>query len=388
MKNLPQKIGTLPYRLSTRIAFFVAGFLMASWAPLVAYAKNRLELNEATLGLLLLCVGIGSLVCMPLAGHFAQRVGLRKVIVSSSLIFCATLPGLAIAPNFTLMAGLLLLFGGALGLLDICINFQAAAVERAAGIPLMSGFHGFFSIGTFVGASSGTALLSMGVSPLLVTLIAAALGACLILTVYPRLVPSMPESSSNFFARPRGIVGVLAALTFICLLIEGAMLDWGAILLGTLQHVPSASGAIGYSLFTLTMSIGRLTGDWASSKLGDKNLLQLGAVTGVAGFAMILTQDLGGALLGYMLIGAGVANIVPILFRAAINQEDVPSAQALSAVATVGYLGVLMGPAAIGFISHATSIKFAFACLAALLGVVLLAASFITRTNIAAKQES
>jgi MFS family permease len=388
MKNLPQRIGTLPYRLSTRIAFFVAGFLMASWAPLVAYAKNRLELNEATLGLLLLCVGIGSLVCMPLAGHVAQRFGLRKVIVSSSLVFCATLPGLAIAPNFTLMAGLLFLFGGALGLLDICINFQAAAVERAAGIPLMSGFHGFFSIGTFVGASSGTALLSTGVSPLLVTLIAAALGACLILAVYPRLVQSMAESSSNFFARPRGIVSLLAALTFICLLIEGAMLDWGAILLGTLQHVPSASGAIGYSLFTLTMSIGRLTGDWASAKLGDKNLLQLGAVTGVAGFAMILTQDLGGALLGYMLIGAGVANIVPILFRAAINQEDVPSAQALSAVATVGYLGVLMGPAAIGFISHATSIKFAFACLAALLGVVVLAASFITRTNITANQES
>ncbi|MNI44526.1 Inner membrane protein YbjJ [compost metagenome] len=198
----------------------------------------------------------------------------------------------------------------------------------------------------------------------------------------------MSESSSNFFARPRGIVSLLAALTFICLLIEGAMLDWGAILLGTLQNVPSASGAIGYSLFTLTMSVGRLTGDWASAKLGDKNLLQFGAVIGVAGFAMILTQDLCGALLGYMLIGAGVANIVPILFRAAINQSDVPSAQALSAVATVGYLGVLMGPAAIGFISHATSIKFAFACLAALLGIVLLAASFITRTNITANQES
>ncbi|MNF65402.1 Inner membrane protein YbjJ [compost metagenome] len=388
MKNLPQKVGTLPYRLSTRIAFFVAGFLMASWAPLVAYAKNRLELNEATLGLLLLCVGVGSIICMPLAGPLAQRIGLRKVIVSSSLVFCATLPGLAIAPNFTLMAFLLLLFGASLGLLDICINFQAAAVERAAGLPLMSGFHGFFSIGTFVGASSGTALLSSGVSPILVTLIAAVSGAILTLAVYPRLVHSMSESSSNFFALPRGIVSLLAALTFICLLIEGAMLDWGAILLGTLQHVPSESGAIGYSLFTLTMSVGRLTGDWASAKLGDKSLLQLGAAIGVVGFAMILTQDLGGALLGYMLIGAGVANIVPILFRAAINQEDIPSAQALSAVATVGYLGVLMGPAAIGFISHATSIKLAFSCLAALLGIVLLAASFATRSNMTANQES
>ncbi|MNC54078.1 hypothetical protein D3C75_1035390 [compost metagenome] len=136
------------------------------------------------------------------------------------------------------------------------------------------------------------------------------------------------------------------------------------------------------------MSVGRLTGDWASAKLGDKSLLQLGAAIGVVGFAMILTQDLGGALLGYMLIGAGVANIVPILFRAAINQEDIPSAQALSAVATVGYLGVLMGPAAIGFISHATSIKLAFSCLAALLGIVLLAASFATRSNMTANQES
>jgi MFS family permease len=388
MKNPPKKVGTLSYRLSTRIAFFVAGFLMASWAPLVAYAKSRLELNEAALGLLLLCVGIGSLICMPLAGYLAQRVGLRKVIVSSSLVFCATLPGLAIAPDLMLMAAMLLLFGASLGLLDISINFQAAAVERAAGMPLMSGFHGFFSIGTFVGASIGTALLSTGVSPLLVTLISAVSGACLILITYPRLIPSMAESSSNFFARPRGIVSLLAALTFICLLVEGAMLDWGAILLGTLQHVPSASGAIGYSLFTLTMSIGRLTGDWASAKFGDKNLLQFGAAIGIAGFALILTQDLSGALLGYMLIGIGVANIVPILFRAALNQHDVPSAQGLSAVATVGYLGVLMGPAAIGFISHATSIKVAFTGLAVLLGIVLLAATFVTRASITANQES
>ncbi|MDQ0122126.1 MFS family permease [Pseudomonas lini] len=388
MKNLPKKVGTLPYRLSTRIAFFVAGFLMASWAPLVAYAKSRLELNEATLGLLLLCVGIGSLICMPLAGPLAQRVGLRKLIISSSLVFCATLPGLAIASDLMVMAALLLLFGASLGLLDISINFQAAAVERAAGMPLMSGFHGFFSIGTFVGASSGTALLSTGASPLFVTLIAAALGSLLILVTHPRLIPSMPDSSSNFFARPRGTVSLLAALTFICLLVEGAMLDWGAILLGTLQHVPSASGAIGYSLFTLTMSIGRLSGDWASAKFGDKNLLQSGAAIGVAGFALILTQDLNGALLGYMLIGIGVANIVPILFRAALNQHDVPSAQALSAVATVGYLGVLMGPAAIGFVSHATSIKVAFTGLAALLGIVLLAATFVARGSIPANQES
>ncbi|MEE4672638.1 MFS transporter [Pseudomonas alliivorans] len=388
MNTSSPSVGTTSYRLATRIAFFVTGFLMASWAPLITYAKTRLELNEATLGLLLLCVGIGSLVCMPMAGSLAQRLGLRRMIIGSSLVFCSILPGLAICSNVAAMAVLLLIFGASLGLMDICINFQAAAVERAAKMPLMSGFHGFFSIGTFAGVSSGTALLTAGITPITVTLSAAALCGLLTLLFSPRLIPTMSDSGSDFFARPRGIVSLLALLTFICLLQEGAMLDWGALLLGELQNVPPAVGGIGYSVFTLAMSIGRLSGDWASARFGDRRLLQYGVLLAIAGFAMVLVLSLNFALVGFMMIGLGLANLIPILFRAALNQDDVPSAQALSAVATLGYLGILLGPALIGFASHASSLKTAFIGLAALLGVVLLSATVATRSNQSLNQDA
>lgn len=273
-------------------------------------------------------------------------------------------------------------------MLDICINFQAAAVEKEAGVPLMSGFHGFFSIGTFAGVSSGTALLTAGTPPLTVTLISACSCAFLILLVTARLIPKLSESGSDFFSRPRGIVSLLAILTFICLLQEGAMLDWGALLLGELQDVPPATGGIGYSVFTFAMSVGRLSGDWVSAKLGDRRLLQYGSIIAITGFLFILLFDLNTALLGFMLTGLGLANFVPILFRAALNQSDVPSAQALSAVATVGYLGVLLGPALIGFASHASSLKAAFFGLAGTLIIVLLTASVATRTGSQANQNA
>ena len=166
------------------------------------------------------------------------------------------------------------------------------------------------------------------------------------------------------------------------------MLDWGALLLGELQDVPPATGGIGYSVCTFAMSVGRRSGDWVSAKLGDRRLLQYGSIIAITGFLFILLFDLNTALLGFMLTGLGLANFVPILFRAALNQSDVPSAQALSAVATVGYLGVLLGPALIGFASHASSLKAAFFGLAGTLMIVLLTASVATRTGSQANQNA
>lgn len=381
MSGIPKAVGELPYRVATRITFFVAGFLMASWAPLVAFAKARLELGDAGLGSLLLCVGIGSIISMPAAASLAHRIGLRKLIITSSLIFCLTLPGLAVSSQPAVMAFLLLVFGASLGILDISINFQAAVVERAAKMPLMSGFHGFFSVGTFAGASLGTSLLSAGITPLMVSLISALVGALLIGLARPRLITQFEDRPSDFFSWPRRIVIVLAALTFICLLLEGSMLDWSAVLLNTIQQVPLAAAGIGYSAFSLAMAAGRLSGDWACARYGDRRILQAGAAIGMIGFTLILTGQLKIALLGFALVGLGIANIVPVLFRAALNQRDVPGAQALSAVATVGYLGVLLGPGLIGLASNLTSLKSTFAGAALLLVAVLISSGIATRSD-------
>jgi predicted MFS family arabinose efflux permease len=138
---------------STRWAFFIAGFAMAAWAPLVPFAKARAGLSEGSLGLLLLCLGVGSLLTMPLAGALASRFGCRRVIVAAAAVVCLALPLLAVFASWPLLAITLALFGAALGCMDCTINLQAVMVEKNSDRPLMSGFHGLFSVGCIAGAA-------------------------------------------------------------------------------------------------------------------------------------------------------------------------------------------------------------------------------------------
>ena len=157
-------------QLSTRIAFFIAGFVMAAWAPLVPFAKARAAIDDGVLGLILLCLGIGSIVTMPLSGALAARFGCRLVIAASTVLLCLTLPLLATVASLPLLVAVVLVFGAGVGALDVAINIQAIIVERASGRPMMSGFHGQFSLGGIAGAAGVTALLGAGSSPLAATL--------------------------------------------------------------------------------------------------------------------------------------------------------------------------------------------------------------------------
>ncbi len=147
---------------STRIAFFIAGFSVASWAPLVPYVKQRMGLDEGTLGLLLLCLGVGSIISMPLAGALAAR---RRLLVCSTLLICLCLPLLATISSLPLLIATLFLFGASMGGVDCTANVQAVIVERNSGKTMMSGFHGLFSLGGIVGAAGVAGLLSLGISP-------------------------------------------------------------------------------------------------------------------------------------------------------------------------------------------------------------------------------
>ena len=174
---------------STRLAFFVAGFGTAAWAPLVPYAKDRLGINAGVLGLLLLCLGVGSMIAMPLAGALAARLGCRRVIWAAGLLVAVALPFLATAESAALLGTALFVFGAGFGGLGVAINVQAVIVEKAAGRPLMSGFHALFSVGGIVGSGGVSALLWAGLSPLAATLCAAALILGLLLAFGADLLP-------------------------------------------------------------------------------------------------------------------------------------------------------------------------------------------------------
>ena len=178
-------------------------------------------------------------------------------------------------------------------------------------------------------------------------------------------------ATGHALAWPRGPVVLLAALAAVCFLVEGAMLDWGALLLTGRGLAATAQGGLGYAFFAVAMTVGRLGGDAITKRVGDRATMQWGGVVAVAGFAVLLLgARLEVALAGFVLIGLGASNIVPVLFRRAGNVPGTSAAMAVAAITTVGYAGQLMGPAAVGFVSHVTGLPAAFLLLAVLTALV------------------
>jgi MFS family permease len=355
-------------QISTRIAFFIAGFAMAAWAPLVPLAKARAQLSEGSLGLLLLGLGAGSILAMPLAGYLCARWGCRRVIVGASVLICLMLPLLASASTLPLLIAAVLLFGAGMGAIDCAMNIQAVLVEKASGRPMMSGFHGLFSVGGILGAGGMTALLALGLTPTLAALCVVTVTLAAVIKAAPNLLPYGNESDGPLFAVPRGIVLFLGALCFIVFLTEGAMLDWSAVFLVSERGMEPAYAGLGYAAFATTMTIGRLTGDAIVARVGGARVTLFGGLCAAAGLALSLAVPAWpAALLGYALIGAGCSNIVPVLFTAVGRQTTMPQSAAIPAMTSLGYAGILVGPAFIGFVAHGSSLSIALGVLIVLL---------------------
>jgi len=374
MTNLNTPATFVPGRLeqmSTRIAFFIAGLGIAAWAPLVPYAKARAGLDEGTLGLLLLCLGVGSILAMPIAGLLATRFGCRRVVSAGVLLICAALPLLATVSSIPALIAALFMFGAGLGTVDSTVNLQAVIVERASGKTMMSGFHGLFSLGGIVGAAGVSALLGLGVSPLGATLVVIVILVVALLKAAPHLLPYGSESSGPAFAVPHGIVLFIGVMCCIVFLTEGAVLDWSAVFLASERGIDTAYAGLGYAAFALTMTAGRLTGDGIVRRLGATKVIVFGGLTAAAGLSLAtFAPSWEVALVGYALVGAGCSNIVPVLYTAVGKQTVMPESIAVPAITTLGYAGILAGPAVIGFVAHGSSLSFAFGLMAVLLVAV------------------
>lgn len=366
-------------RLATRLSFLVAGFGVACWAPLVPFAKHRLALDDATLGLLLLCLGIGSLAAMLLTGPLSARFGSKPIVLAGGFGLAVVLPLLSMATAPLALAAALLAFGAALGSIDVAMNIHAVQVERAAGAPLMSGFHALFSIGGFAGAGAMTALLSWGAGALAGTLACAVAMATAMAFAWPRLLAgAQGHAEGPLLARPRGIVLLLAGLSAAAFLAEGAMLDWSALLITNAGLVTAGQGGVGYMLFAVAMTAGRLAGDKVAARFGDLRILVWGGIVAVVGFVVLLAAPVAWVgMAGFLLIGLGASNIVPVFFRRAGAQTVMPPALAVGAITTAGYAGILVGPAGIGFVAHALGLQAAFWMVAALMCVIPLTARVV-----------
>ncbi|WP_367371598.1 MFS transporter [Pseudomonas lini] len=355
-------------RMSTRIAFLIAGLLMSAWAPLVPLVKARVGLDDGGLGLLLLGLGGGSIVAMPFAGYLTAHYGCRPVIIWATIALCAVLPLLSTVVWLPGLVIAVIIFGASMGMLDCAMNIQSVIVEKNSGQALQSGFHGLYSVGGILGAGAMTALLTFGLDPLMAVL-------CIVATVLGSLYKAAPalltygtERGGPLFAVPKGIVLFLGTLCFIVFLTEGAMLDWSAVFLVSNRGLEPSIAGLGYASFAAAMTVGRLTGDAIVSKLGGVRVVALGGLCAAAGMFVSLGIDgWPASLVGYALVGAGCSNIVPVIFTAVGRQQRMPQAVAIPAVISMGYAGILIGPVFIGAVAHLSTLSFALGCLIVLL---------------------
>ena len=370
---------TAPARLATRLTFLTAGFAMACCAPLFPFIKDNVGADETQFGLLLLCFGLGSIIAMPLTGFVATLHGPRSMVLLGGFGLVVFLPTLTIAETPFILGSFLFLFGASLGTIDVAMNIHGVAVEAEEKRSLMSSFHAQFSIGGLFGAGLMTLLLSVGVPLVLTAAIGATLALLAMLLTIPRLL-HVKVADQSTFVFPHGIVLLLGLLAAIAFLVEGAVLDWGALLVIERQLTAPQSAGVGYILFSAAMVIARLTGDLIVAALGELWVLILGGIVTILGIATVLLTTLPlVALVGFVLIGLGSANLVPIFFSVAGRQTAMPTSLAIASITTIAYSGVLVGPVMIGFAADLTSLPIAFWLLTLLVAIVPVTAYWVVK---------
>ena len=352
---------------AARAFFFIGGFGTATWAPLVPLLRERLMVGDDVLGMLLLCIGVGSLLTMPLSGALAMRLGCRRVVMTAAILFAAILLLVSCVDALSLAVPIVLIFGAVMGCIDVVVNIVAVLVEKGIGRRIMSGMHAFWSLGGFAGAGLyGVWVGLLGLTPFQSTAIAA--GLILLLTaVFGRHLIPYGGGGGALLALPRGIIVFVGMTAFIAFLSEGAVMDWGGVYLTTVRGMELALAGTGYSVFSAAMLTMRFLGDRVVQRIGALLVAVGGALLAFGGILLVMFAPVDALLyVGFFAIGIGSANIVPVFFSLMGRQNVMPVSAAVSAVSTMGYLGILAGPAAIGFVSSLTTLQTAFAMLAAL----------------------
>lgn len=388
LSPLPAPLTRLTPRVATSVMFFVNGLVFATWVLRIPNVRDGLGLSDAQVGTAILGIAVGSMLSMPLSGRWIVRFGSAAVTRLFAVLFCLCLPLPFVAVGLPTLFLALAAMGLTSGAMDVAMNAQGVAVERQLGRPVLSSFHAWFSLGNVAGALTGSLLLGLGLGlwahvlgVLVLTLAAVGLSAFSLLPGrfdrHDEPAATEPGTVVPWHARFRLGPPVLALglLCFLGMLGEGATGDWSGLYFRDVLLAAGGLVGVGYSAFTIAMTLGRIFGDRWRSRYGAAPLVMVGSLlSGLGVLLAVLAPGLAGpgslgrlllAGLGYALTGLGVANIVPVLYGVAGRAMN---AQGLSQVATMGYLGFLAGPPLIGYLAHLFDLR---------AGLLLIAASLL-----------
>jgi predicted MFS family arabinose efflux permease len=384
--------------LGTAVVFAVSGALLGTWVSRLPATRDRLHASPAELGLALLAPGLGSLVSMPSTGWLCRRFGSRAVVAITSLPGCVVLFLLAVAPSLVVLGAVLFAFGLLYGAWDVAMNVQGSAVEQRAGRAWMPRYHACWSVGGIVGAALG-GLAARTATPVPVHFgVAGVVGAALVVGALRVYIPDREgregregredrehrEHRAGRETGPASRTGprkawatlmtrrlvIIGLITLCSVTIEGAAADWLALYLVDERRSADAIGAAGYATFACAMAAGRFAGTPITERLGRHGAVRVGGLVSIAGVALtVFGPWLPLTFLGAVAWALGVCLIFPAAISAAGETPERPT-DAIAAVSTVGYAGLLVGPPVIGILADHVGIGRALLVLPVLAGAI------------------
>lgn len=371
--------------------FFLSGLCFASWASRIPDISAKLGLNAGQLGQLLLAIPVGSLASLPLAGWLVSSWGSRRTVLLAAGLYAGFLPLLGWAGSFWTLAPTLALFGFAGNLLNIAVNTQAIGIQAFYGKPIMGSFHGLWSLAGFLGGGLGTLLIGWHQVPLrhflLVLVLCLALAGWAHSYTLRRDVGKAAGSGGLSLRNPDPYLLRIGLIAFCGMMSEGAMFDWAGVYFQKVVRPDAALVTAGYVACMSTMALGRFLSDYATHRLGPVRMLQLSSALIVSGLALAVGLPyLVPAVGGFLLIGFGIASVVPLSYSAAGRATSVSPGVALALVSTIGFLGFLLGPPLIGFLAQLFTLRVALGAVALVAAGVGVLASLPSPAPVATAQ--
>lgn len=378
-------------RLRCSLFFLAGGVGIGSWASSLPLLSAKMGLDKGQLGILLLCFALGAIVLMVRIGGTIDRLGSYLLSLGGCVIFGSAILMIPLMDSLLPLGLLVFIAGASFGTLDVSMNTEASEIERETGRHLMSSFHALFSIGNILGAFlvgkvvayGGNLHECLGGGGILVLL--TALSTRLFVRGAANQASDADTTAKAKFkatlnGSQKALVFMLGVIAFLALLAEGGMMDWTAVYMVDTLGASESVGAYAFAVFAAAMAIGRLFGDFATKRVGHVNLLKLGGIVCAASLlTMLVAKGVTIALVALALCGFGVANMVPAVFASAGNIGEHAAGRAMSIVTTMGYSGLLLGPALLGFIAQVSSLTFSLALIMLAFGLISAGTFYLNR---------
>jgi MFS family permease len=345
--------------------YFGTGLSFASWASRIPAIKANLQLSDGDLGTILFALPVGQLIMMFFSGKIVTRFGSERILPFAVIMYVFSLTNMGLAQNAWQLALGLVSFGIFGNLANISINTQGVYTEALFKKAIMSSFHGMWSLAGFTGALVGLGMLAFKIATYIHFVIVAVLVLIIVLFNAKYLIKSKEKAKTNkkkLFSKPDKSLMLLGVIGFCSMASEGIMFDWSGVYFKDIVKAPESLIIIGYTSFMIMMATGRFLGDWLINKLGRITVMQVSGVMISFGLYMaVIFPYIIPCTIAFMTIGLAVSSVIPTLYSIAGKHPTIPTGEALTAVSSVSFLGFLIGPPIIGYISELFGLRYSFA---------------------------